>query len=177
MYMKTKIVKESLNELLTWEKILFSAPKEIIDLIEQSKTVPQGNVWHPEGEVYKHIRIVFDRARESGDINLLISALFHDLGKMSTTALNAKGAWAAHGHERVSRKLAKKHAVWIEEMGGDPEEVAEIVGQHMRIQQFPNMRASKKEQMKQNPFFNKIRQFTEFDNMKTLTDEELNRYK
>jgi hypothetical protein len=173
-----KIVKESINrQIPSWNYFFSAAPVEIQNYIEKLKSCQQSPEWHPEGDCYVHTRLVFDRARESGDINLALAAFLHDLGKADTTALNAKGAWSAHGHESVSRKLAKKHAVWIEEMGGDPEEVAEIVGQHMRIQQFPNMRASKKEQMKQNPFFNKIRQFTEFDNMKTLTDEELNRYK
>lgn len=179
-----KIVRESLNSIPTWEELVSSAPKEIQDILKKCEVTPQSREWHPEApnaevphNVLAHIRIVFDRARESGDINLALAAFFHDLGKADTTALNAKGTWSAHGHERVSRKLAQKYSGWIEEMGGDPEEVAEIVGQHMRIQQFPNMRSSKKEEMRQNRYFNKIQQFTKFDDMQNLTDDELNRYK
>ena len=174
--MKTQIVKESLI-LPTWEEILSTAPKEILDLIEQSKTTPQGTNWHPEGEVYKHIRIVFDRARKSGDINLLICGLFHDLGKISTTAPNKKGGWSAIGHERVSAKLAGKYHDWITEQGGNPEEVRELVFQHMRIKQFDQMKGSKKAIMRADPLFGKLNQFTSCDDMQTLTDEELNRYK
>lgn len=168
---------KTVNDIPTFDELYDLAPRELKDYIDRCADTQQSPEWHPEGNVCTHIRLVYDRAKESGDINLALAAFFHDLGKVDTTALNARGTWAAHGHENVSRKLAMKHADWIEEMGGDPEEVAEIVGQHMRIQQYSNMRASKQEQMKQNPYFDKIRQFTEFDNMKTLTDEELNRYK
>jgi len=172
-----KIVKETLNELPTWDDILSSAPQEILDLIEESKNTPQGTDWHPEGEVYNHIRIVFERARQYGDIDLLISSLFHDLGKMSTTKKNKRDEWAAHGHERVSANLVKKYSSWIDLLGADSEAVYEIVNNHMRIKQMDNMRPVKQEQMKANPQYEKLLKFTEFDSMKSITDEEINRYK
>ena len=161
----------------TFDELYSSAPKELKEYINRCEDCLQSPGWHPEGNTLIHIKLVYDRARESGDINLALAAFFHDLGKADTTALNAKGTWSAHGHESVSRKLAHKHAGWIEEMGGDADQVAEIVGQHMRIQQFPNMRNSKQAEMRQNRYFDKIQQFTEFDNMQTLTKDELNRYK
>lgn len=172
-----KIVKESLNELPTWDDILSSAPQEILDLIEESKNIPQGAYWHPEGEVYKHIRIVFDRARQYGDINLLMSALFHDLGKVNTTAPNKYGSWSAIGHEKVSARLVDSYKNWIREMGGTPDLVKEIVDQHMRIKQMPEMRPVKQEAMKKLQTYDLLLHFTEFDDMSTLTNDELNRYK
>lgn len=164
-------------EIPTFDELYALAPEELKDYIDRCEEAQQSPEWHPEGNTLIHIKLVYDRARESGDINLALAAFFHDLGKADTTALNKKGTWSAHGHEGVSRKLARKYSDWIEEMGGDPEEVAEVVGQHMRIQQFPNMRTSKQEQMRQNRFFDKFQQFTKFDDMKSLTDDELNRYK
>jgi len=172
-----KIVRESLNKLPTWESILTSAPTEILDLIEKSKTTPQSIKWHPENEVYKHIRIVFDRARDYGDLNLLIASLFHDLGKMSTTHKNKKGGYSAYGHENASKHIARKNSDWIAKMGGDSKEVIEIVANHMRIKQMDRMRPAKREAMRNHPYYDKLMKFTAFDNMTTLTPDEINRYK
>jgi len=121
--------------------------------------------------------LVYDRAKESGDINLAMAAFFHDLGKVDTTAPNKRGGWSAHGHERVSARIASNNKAWIREMGGDPKEVIEVVGQHMRVKQMPNMRKPKQQKLREHPQFDELNQFTKFDDMKTLTDDELNRYK
>jgi len=161
----------------TWDELLDTAPQEILDLIEQSKSTPQGTDWHPENEVYKHIRIVFDRARETGDINITIASFFHDLGKMSTTAPNKRGGWSAYGHENVSGKLVDKHKKWVESTGAQFMKVKEIVDNHMKIKLMDEMRPIKQEAMRNLITYPELLKFAECDNMRTLTDEELNRYK
>ncbi len=172
-----KIVKENINNLPTWDEILKTAPLEILDLIEKSKTTLQSPEWHPEGDNYIHSRLVFDRAREYGDINLLISALFHDLGKVATTKLNKKGKWASHGHEQVSAQLVENHIDWVRDLGAWPGTVKEIVYLHMKVKQIDKMKKIKQDRLKDSPVYDKLMKFTEFDNMKTLSSEELNRYK
>lgn len=161
----------------TYDDLYASAPQEIKDYIDKCDDTPQGTHWHPEGCVGIHNRIVYDRAKEYGDFNLAIAAFFHDLGKVDTTAPNKHGGFSAIGHERTSAKLVDKYKGWISSLGGDYKEVKEIVFQHMRIKQFPEMKPSKKEELRKNPYFKKLNKFTEFDNMKTLTKDELNRYK
>lgn len=163
----------SLNEEkidVTFEEFIKLAPKEIQLIIKKCKTVPQTLKWHPENWVYDHIKIVFNRARRDGDINLMIAALFHDLGKADVTKKHPTkpGAWSAHGHEKISAQLVKKYSDWIEEMGGNPEIVYYIVDQHMRIQQYPNMKPSKQEKFRQQQYYNLVHQFSKYDNM--LTD-------
>jgi len=161
----------------SFDELYDLAPQEIKDYVDKCEDTPQGTDWHPEGNVNIHLRIVYDRARAFGDINLALAAFLHDLGKVDTTAPNKRGGWSAHGHEKFSSKIAKRNSDWIREMGGNPEEVIEIVYQHMRIQQLANMRPSKQAALKANPYFRKISQFTKFDDMKTLTKDENNRYK
>jgi hypothetical protein len=172
-----KIVRESLNELPTWEELVSSAPEEIKQYVEKMKETPQGTDWHPEGNCYRHVRLVYDRAAATGDINLALAAFFHDLGKVDTTAPNKRGGWSAHGHERVSARIADRNKQWIEEMGGDSNEVIEVVRQHMRIKQMDVMKPAKQQAMRDNPYFDKLNKFTKFDDMKTLSKDELNRYK
>ena len=165
------------NPVPTFDELYDIAPQEIKDYITKCDDTQQGTDWHPEGCVGNHIRLVYDRARESGDINLALAAFFHDLGKVDTTAPNKRGGWSAHGHERVSARLVSKHKQWIGSLGARWKYVYDIVGEHMRIKQMPNMRPHKQQKMREHPQFDRLQQFTQFDDMKTLTDDELNRYK
>lgn len=54
----------------------------------------QDPVWHPEGDVWTHTLMVVDRAAklEDGgpdDLTLMLAALCHDLGKATTTSIDA----------------------------------------------------------------------------------------
>jgi hypothetical protein len=167
----------------SFEDLYLSSPLEIKKYIDDSKNIPQSSTWHPEApnarvphNVYAHTRIVFDRAYACKDINLVLSAFFHDLGKNDTTAINKKGEWGAHGHEIFSTKLVEKNASWIENFGADAEKVKEIVENHMRIKQISEMRPSKKEIIFNLSTYKELQIFTKCDDMRTLTNEELIRY-
>lgn len=154
------------------------APQEIKDYIDKCKSIPQSPKWHPEGDVDIHNRIVYNRAVKHGDINLILAAFFHDLGKVDTTALNKHGSFSAHGHEHVSARLATKYKQWIESfkfgsMQANGDLVHDIVKDHMRIKHMPEMRKIKQDAMKQLPHFNDLNIFTKFDSMSTLTPDEL----
>ena len=168
---------QTVNQIPPFDDLYASASVEIVEYINKCKDTPQSPKWHPEGDVGIHLRLVYDRAREFGDLNLALAAFFHDLGKVDTTFLNNKGTYSAVGHERVSARLVKKYERWISELGADTNEVYEIVKEHMRIKLFSEMRKPKQELLKAHPYFDKLNQFTKFDSMKSLTDEELNRYK
>ena len=172
--MKAKLIKESLDNILTFEEIIKIAPQEIQDYIKKAENTPQGTDWHKEGPVKIHTEIVYNRAKEIGDINLILAALFHDLGKVDTTRPNKRGGYSAHAHERISTQLVEKWKHWIRELGGDWKQVYEIVKEHMRIKQYDKMRPHKREILRNNKWFNKIKQFSKLDDMMTLTDDELN---
>jgi hypothetical protein len=166
-----------------FERILKLVPIEIKQLIEKCKTVPQDADWHPEApndivphNVFKHTKIVYNRALTFGDVDLQLSALFHDLGKVKTTVVSTKknNSWQAIDHELESAALVKTHKKWIEKMGGNWENVFEIVSQHMRIKFMNEMKLSKRQAIERNILFKKFVKFLEFDNMQTLNQDELN---
>lgn len=163
-------------DIPTFDEIYDLAPDEIQNLLDRCKDTPQSPDWHPEGDVYKHTRIVYDRARATGDINIAIAALFHDLGKVETTrpSRNHEGSWSAYGHENVSSRLVKTHKKWIGSMGARWFYVFNIVKEHMRIKRMDEMRKSKQDELRLNIVFDKIQKFTDCDNMKTLTKDEFN---
>jgi hypothetical protein len=157
----------------TFEKISKIVPEEIRHLLEKCEQTPQSKTWHPEGDVLIHTKIVYDRARKSGDLDFALAALFHDLGKTETTRLNKRGSWGSYGHEFVSARLVIKYQDWISRQGGNVDLIHDIVIGHMKVKMMGEMRQSKQEEFKKKPNFNKIKEFSEFDNMRTLTPEEL----
>lgn len=162
-----------MNTIPTFEQIIMNAPSGVVGLLNDCKNTPQSPTWHPEGDVFVHTRIVYNRARKFEDMNLALAALFHDLGKPATTKKNSKGSWSSYGHEMVSGKIVETHKDWILYMGGDFDKILNIVILHMKIKLIGEMKPAKQEILRNNPVYQDLLNFTECDNMKTLTPEEL----
>ena len=161
------------NKIPTFNQMYKMAPVEIQKLLDQCAKTPQSEKWHPEGDVLKHTKIVYERAKATGDLNIALAAIFHDLGKVKTTKRNKHGSWAAHGHEFVSSRIVEEHKKWIGSIGGRFMMVKEIVKEHMRIKQMDRMRKPKQEALRNHRFFKELQEFTKCDDMKTLTEKEM----
>ena len=154
-------------EIPTFTEICLIAPEEVKAYIEKCRETPQSKLWHPEGNVFIHTNIVYNRARRTGNINYAVAALFHDLGKVEATFKNeTTGRWSAKMHERISAKLVAKHRNWVESLGADYDIVHYIVDQHMRVKHIQEMRPSKREVFRKEPFFEFVNKFSEFDDMR-----------
>jgi len=154
------------NEVNTFDELLEIVPTGITNILDKLKHMRENPEWHPESSAYEHIKIVTDRAISTGNINLVIGALFHDLGKEATRAPSKNGEFeTSHGHEKVSVELVNRYPVWITAVGAKPEVVYEIVSQHMRIHQIDNMKRSKQAKLRSNPHFDKISKFAQMDSM------------
>jgi len=148
-------------------------PVELIDLIEKSKTTPQTLQYHPEKSVYNHILIVYNRCLQTNDMDMIMAAFFHDLGKVETTKQHPTkpDSWPAHGHELVSTRLVEKYRVWIVQKGANFNNVHFIVKNHMRMHLFSQMRKSKQDELSKHPCFEKLKLFAKFDDMINRYDE------
>lgn len=98
------------------------------DVIEQIpefavlKECEQSAKWHSEGNVWNHTKLVCDAAVKICESlkqhnttfakYLLTAALFHDIGK-GTTTIFKKDDWHSYGHEIASDKLTRK-LLWDE---------------------------------------------------------------
>lgn len=153
----------------TFQDFYDSAPAEIKDYINRCEETPQSAEWHPEGNAKRHINIVFNRARRTGDIDLMLSAFFHDLGKADVTKPHPSGTvgrWSAKMHEVVSARLATKYRDWIEDLGGDFDKIHFIVSQHMRAKQEDEMRPAKRAELQKHHYYDVVKQFSKFDDMR-----------
>lgn len=99
--------------------------------------------WHREGSVTNHTRLVYDAMKERikdvrrEDYNewsliMLSAALFHDIGKPSTTYFDEKqGDWCCKSHGEAGEKLFRK--VFFDERLDLREKVAYLIRYHMLL--------------------------------------------
>lgn len=153
--------------LMNFEDMYDSAPAEIKEYIDRCEKTLQSPAWHPEGNCKRHTQIVFNRAKRTGDVNLMLAAFCHDLGKADVTKKNPNkpNTWSAHGHENQSARLTLQYRNWIERMGGDFDIVYYLVKEHMRSKLIDEMKPAKAEMFKKHPYYNLMLQFNEFDDM------------
>jgi hypothetical protein len=153
---------------MSFDELYDIAPIEIKDYIDRCDKTPQSPFWHPEGHAGIHIRMVYDAASKSGDIDQMITAFFHDLGKADKTKPHPKhpGELTSISHELVSADLVKKYKNWIEDLGANYEKILYLVSQHMRIHIFNEMTEKKKAFMANHIWFDDLLQFSEYDKMR-----------
>lgn len=106
--------------------------------------IEQEPSFHPEGDVWNHTMLVLDKAAQlknkaENPLAFMLSALCHDLGKVTATAL-IDGRIRAFGHEEQGIAPAKE---LLKSIGADDETIEYVVNMtllHMR----PNMLVSQK---------------------------------
>lgn len=112
-----------------------------------------------------HTEIVTKRVLKytPDDTDLILAAIFHDLGKIDTLAFTDAGIPTAHGHEKVSAELVEEWGDWIRFMGGDVVKIKYIVRNHMRVKNMEIMRPVKKDEFILDQFFVDLFRFSQHD--------------
>jgi hypothetical protein len=142
-------------------------PEDLKKLLFKQWEAKQNPKWHPEGNSLKHILVVIKRAYHHypEDPNMIMTALFHDLGKMDTYGINPKtGEPTAYGHEDKSEKYVEEYKDWIESYEGtDVDEIKYLVKNHMKIKPstWDVMKDTKKEPISSHKAFGKLKGFTD----------------
>lgn len=86
---------------------------QLSPILDQLSGVPQNPEYHPEGDVFEHTKIVVDAASKLKSASVdplafMYLALTHDIGKLTTTAVNEKtGKLQAIGHEQAGVDLVE----------------------------------------------------------------------
>ena len=113
-----------IRDLFVYKNGILEVNWDLIVTIPEFKRLqdtPQSNIWHKEGDVFKHTQLVTNQMIEELTLNdvektskyymlMVASALCHDLGKATTTRWDeTKNDYACknHGAEgaRITRKL------------------------------------------------------------------------
>ena len=167
-------LQESIRRILREEKLyvtpqelIRNLPKDLKDILFKQWGAKQNPEWHPEGNTLKHILVVIKRAYHHypDDPNMVMAALFHDLGKIDTYKINPKtGQPTAYGHEDKSTDYVEQFRDWIESFEGtDVDEIKYLVKNHMKVKPstWNQMKDKKKEPIISHPAFDKLMGFTD----------------
>jgi len=167
-----KLTEQNMNKKQipnTAQELIRSMPTDLKKLFFDQWGAKQATKWHPEGNSLKHIILVLRRAynKFGDDPNMIMAALFHDLGKMDTYAINPKtGDPTAYGHDTKSGDYVKQYADWILSFEGTNIDVIEyLVINHMKMKPstWSVMKQAKKDPIEQNPAFDKLQGFETID--------------
>lgn len=112
------------------------APESLQEFMLSMWGVSQDPQKHPEGNTLKHIistvnrtiRAAKNKAKETGepfDINLVLTAFFHDLGKRDAPSIL--------DHMKISQGIMKDYKDFVLDMGGDPELIDFVIEYHHHI--------------------------------------------
>ena len=155
------------KKFTTFEELVFLAPQEVQDELINLVSYEENKVYHPEANAYEHIKILTTRLMITGDIDLILAGLYHDIGKLiaANKTFEKLGKFRAFGHEHLGAEWVMRDVEFIESMGGDVDVVHEIVKNHMRMKQLTNMKKSKVESMEALPTWEKLKIFTRADSM------------
>jgi hypothetical protein len=165
---------------MTFQEIIKDAPHIVQRKLEQLKFLRERPDFHPEPSAFVHIQIVTDRLIPTGNANLIMAGIFHDIMKFDTVKENPKtGFPTSPGHDDEAFYLVMSNnpvRAFCVQNGADPDIVALICKNHMRFHQLGQMRPAKRDRQIQTwtdqGIFDMLQIFGAADNM--LEDFDLN---
>jgi len=153
-------IREELNKIFTAIK-----PERGLDLLDQSGLlkevlpdvaalhgVEQPPQFHPEGDVYEHVRLMLTKI-EKPDLELALSVLFHDVGKKPTAKVDENGRIRFNEHESVGAAMTEEIMTGLRYDNKTIQTVRELVQYHMQFKDVPHMRPSTLKRMMARPTF------------------------
>ena len=131
-------------------------PRRALELLKESGLLkvwlPEADVlagveqhpkYHPEGDVWEHTLLMFDKLKAVPEPLLAWSMLLHDIGKKPTFARGEDGIPHFYGHEAVGADMIPPIAERMRFSRGMAEGIEHAVRYHMRFASVMEMRPAK----------------------------------
>ena len=125
----------------------------ILPEVEAMKGCEQPPQFHPEGDVFKHTRIMLDLLPKEASLALVFSVLFHDIGKPPTSSVDERGRIRFNGHDRIGAEMTEAIMQRLRFSRAEIDATVEAVRQHMVFKDVPNMRVAKLKRFMARPTF------------------------
>lgn len=122
--------------------------------------VAQPPEFHPEGDVWTHVRLMLDQMTAPTP-TLAWGVLLHDIGKPPTYREADRIRFDAH--EEVGAQMAEGICRRLRLSGEQSERIDRLVGQHMRIRHAKEMRPSKLKRLLREPYFSELLELHRID--------------
>lgn len=117
--------------------------REILPEIENLKGCDQPPQFHPEGDVFIHTRIMLGLLPAQVSGPLVLSVLFHDIGKPPTFAVDPDGRIRFNGHEKISAEMTEEIMTRLRFPRADSDATIAMVANHMAFKDVQQMRVAK----------------------------------
>jgi poly(A) polymerase len=142
------------NRLRGWDRLdasgLMGAILPELDAMKGCEQPPQ---FHPEGDVFKHTRLMIELLPADVSLPLVFSVLFHDIGKPPTTSVDETGRIRFNGHDRVGAEMTEQVMERLRFSRAEIDATVEMVRQHMVFKDVPRMRVAKLKRFMARPTF------------------------
>ncbi len=125
----------------------------ILPELEAMKGCEQPPQFHPEGDVFKHTRIMLELLPANVSLPLVLSVLFHDIGKPRTASVDGTGRIRFNGHDRVGAEMTEALMQRLRFSRAEIDATVEAVRQHMVFKDVTKMRVAKLKRFMARPTF------------------------
>ncbi|MXX39403.1 MAG: CCA tRNA nucleotidyltransferase [Gemmatimonadetes bacterium] len=122
----------------------------VLPEVAAMRGVPQDAEFHPEGDVWTHVQLLFEHLDEPS-AELAWGALLHDIGKPSTMVRAERIRF--HGHDAVGAKMAAAICGRLRMSNEARRVIGTLVADHMRISHVLQMRPSTLVRLLREPHF------------------------
>ena len=113
----------------------------------------QSPEYHPEGDVYKHIRLMLDSMSADAAAELPWTILLHDIAKPATASVGEDGRIHNYGHDKLGAKMAEDILRRLKFPRKQIDAIVFTVLKHMNLAAAPKMRKAKLRRMLLRPTF------------------------
>ncbi|HEY2713572.1 MAG TPA: CCA tRNA nucleotidyltransferase [Chthoniobacterales bacterium] len=127
--------------------------KAILPEVDALKGVEQPPQFHPEGDVFRHTRLMLSLLPDEVSVPLVLSVLFHDLGKAVTSSVDENGRIRFSGHDKVGADMTEALMQRLRFSRAEIDAAVEAVEQHMVFKDTPNMRVARLKRFMARPHF------------------------
>src|SRR6266446_6093863 len=125
----------------------------ILPELDSMKGCEQPPQFHPEGDVFKHTRIMLELLPKEASLPLVFSVLFHDIGKPPTATVDEEGRIRFSGHDRIGAEMTEAIMERLRFSRAEIDATVEAVRQHMVFKDVPKMRVAKLKRFMARPTF------------------------
>ncbi len=126
---------------------------QVLPEIERLKGCEQPPQFHPEGDVFKHTRIMLDLLPAEVSVPLVFSVLFHDIGKPATASVDADGRIRFNGHDKLGAEMTEALMLRLRFSRVEIDATVEPVANHMVFKDVQQMRLAKLKRFMARPTF------------------------
>jgi poly(A) polymerase len=129
------------------------------------RACPQPANFHPEGDVYRHTRLMLSMLPRGCSETLAFGALFHDIAKPQTLVIEPDGRMTYYRHTEIGGQMAINILQRLRRPRAIQMRVSYLVHNHLRLMMAPRMRRATLKRMLAEEGFEELLQLSLLDTL------------